>query len=282
MENRRDSAKASEGLGGDGGSELSNSIAARGGPDGTLRMDFQTFLPKLFDGKPFGPGKLEAMADEAGVARFVVFPEASGCPDNRGLAERIRSHPRIIGCASVNPTLGNEAVKELELSVAQLGLKGVRLSPIDHRYPIDDRIVDPVLEKACDLGVPITTDGEGSHCTPARIAAVAGRFPGLTIIVDMGFRGPVRPPGEPAGREMVEVMHKYPNLFLGFTPLAACQPSYLMSTIWAGGPDRVVFGSHAPSGIPLFAAYGLKWANLDPDDEALIFGENLKKIYKLA
>jgi predicted TIM-barrel fold metal-dependent hydrolase len=77
------------------------------------------------------------------------------------------------------------------------------------------------------------------------------------------------------------VVKKCPNLHLGLTALTTCQPAYLMSTIWTGGPERVVFGSYAPSGIPLFAVKGLKWAGLDRQAEALIFRENLKKIYRL-
>ncbi len=76
--------------------------------------------------------------------------------------------------------------------------------------------------------------------------------------MDMGFRAPVRPPEIEAGNEMREIVKKCPNLHLGLTALTTCQPAYLMSTIWTGGPDRVVFGSNAPSGIPLFAVKGIK------------------------
>jgi hypothetical protein len=197
------------------------------------------------------------------------------------LAKRIKSHPRIIGCASVNPTLGQEAVKELEMAVKKLGFKGVRLSPTLHRYPIDSEIVFPVLEKARELEIPVTMDGDSDNGRPSQIAAIAGKFPEVPFILDMGFRAPVRPPGEPAGKEMAEVVKKHPNLYLGPTALTTCQPAYLMSTIWVGGPERVVFGSNAPSGIPLFAVKGIQRAGLGPEAEALIFGETLRKVYRL-
>jgi len=248
----------------------------------TLTADFQTFLPKVFDGKLFGPEELTALEDEAGIDRFVVFPETTERPDNADLAKRIRFHPRIIGCASVNPALGPDAVRELETAVNKLGLRGVRLSPTLHRYPIDSEAVIPVLEKARELGIPVTMDGDSDNGRPSQIAAVASRFPEVAFILDMGFRAPVRPPGEAAGKEMIEVMKKRDNIYLGPTALTTCQPSYLMSTIWTGGPGRVVFGSNAPSGIPLFACKGIKWAELEPEAEAQIFGETLRKIYKLA
>ena len=211
----------------------------------------------------------------------MVIPEATILPDNSGLAKRIRSHPRMIGCAGVNPTFGPESVGELERAVKVLGFRGVRLSPVAHGYPVDAEIVLPLLEKARELGIPVTIDGDADNCKPSQIAAVVGRFPEVPFIMDTGFRAPVRPPGEPAGLEMKEVMRKCPNLYLGLTALTTCQPAYLMSAIWVGGPERVVFGSFAPSGIPLFAVKGIEWAGLDPKAEALIFGETLRKLYKL-
>jgi predicted TIM-barrel fold metal-dependent hydrolase len=282
MLKRRDFLKSAAAVAGAGLLRPVSALASRVPPDDQSIIDFETFLPREFDGKPFGPEGLTALADEAGVGRFIVFPETTTRPDNQGLAKRIRSYPRLIGCASVNPALGGgEAARELEMSVKDLGLRGVRLSPTLHNYPLDAEIVLPVLAKARDLRVPVTIDGDSENCKPSQIAAIALKFPEVAIIMDMGFRAPVRPPGEPAGKEMIEVVAKCPNLHLGLTALTTCQPAYLMSTIWAGGPERVVFGSNAPSGIPLFAVKGIRWVGLGRDAEALIFRENLKKIYRL-
>jgi predicted TIM-barrel fold metal-dependent hydrolase len=281
MIKRRDFLKAAALAAGSGLLKPWRSPAAQQPSAGAPRMDFETYLPRVFDGKPFGPEDLEALEDEAAVGRFVVFPETTGRPDNAGLAARIKSHPRMIGGASVNPTLGAEAVTELERSVKDLGLRGVRLSPALHNYPFVLALVSPLLEKARDLGVPVTVDGDTDNCRPDQLRAAASRFPELTIIADMGFRAPVRPPGEPAGREMREVVCQCPNIFFGLTALTTCQPSYLMSTIWTGGAERVVFGSNAPFSIPLFAVKGVEWARVGSNAEALIFHDNLKKLYKL-
>ncbi len=281
MVKRRDFIKAAAAICGSGLLGSMPSLASRSQPTGPKRIDFQTFLLGSFDGKPFSPKDLTALEDEAGIDRFMVFPETTARPDNTSLAKRIKSYPRMIGCASVNPTLGGESVRELEMSVKELGFRGVRLSPAVHRFPIDAEIVYPLFEKARELGVPVTIDGDVENCRPLQIATVAGRFPEVPIIMDMGYRAPVRPPGEPAGKEMAEVVEKCPNLYLGLTALTTCQPAYLMSTVWVGGPERVVFGSNAPSGIPLFAVKGIERADLGARAEVLIFGETLRKVYKL-
>ena len=88
-----------------------------------MRFDFQTCLPQLYDGEPFGPAELTALEDEVGVERFVVVPEAAVQPDNSGLAERLKDQPRAVGCAAVNPALGDGAVAEFERAVGELGFR---------------------------------------------------------------------------------------------------------------------------------------------------------------
>ena len=283
MLKRRDFLKSAAVIAGTGWLPQAVRAARPKTADDPAFIDFETFLPAEFDGRPFTPEGLIALADEAGVGRSIVFPETVARPDNAGLAKRIRAYPRLIGCASVNPALGGEAAaRELEMSVKDLGLKGVRLSPTLHQFPLDAEAVFPVLAKARELRVPVTIDADSENSKPSQIEAIALKFPEVILIMDMGFRAPVRPPEIEFGNAMRELVKKCPNLRLGLTALTTCQPAYLMSTIWTGGPERVVFGSNAPSGIPLFAVKGLKWARLDPKTEALIFRENLKKIYRLA
>jgi predicted TIM-barrel fold metal-dependent hydrolase len=184
----------------------------------------------------------------------------------------------MIGCASVNPKLGDEAVKELERAVKAFGFRGVRLSPMAHGYALDAEVVNPVLEKARELEIPVTVDGDGERCTPPQVGAMAARFPGVKIIADMGFRPHVTPGGTGA---ILDVARQCPNLTLGFTALTASEPHHLQTVVAALGPGRVAFGSNAPSGIPAFAVGGIQRAGLGEKAEALIFGENLRGIYGL-
>ncbi len=244
-----------------------------------MRFDFQAFLPAAYDGNAFTPEALTALEDEADVDRFVVMPAPAERPDNAGLAGRIRGLARAIGCVSVNPKLGTEAVSALERSVGEFGFQGVKLSPMAHGYSVDDGIVNPVVERARALGLPVTVDGDGERCTPAQVAGLAARFPEVMVIADMGFRPHVTPGGTGA---ILDAARQCPNLFLGFTALTASEPHHLQTVVAALGPERVVFGSHAPSGIPLFAVEGIRRAGLGKRAEALIFGENLAKIYGLS
>ena len=250
-----------------------------------MRFDFQTFLPPVYEGKPFGPEGLTALADEAEVDQFVVMPETTARPDNAGLAGRIQGNPRMIGCASVNPALGGEAVRDFEAAVKSFGFRGLRLSPFSHGYPIDGEVVRPLMEKAGDLGVPVTTESCSEGCWPSQVARAAERFPGVTIIADVGFR-PLAPPvslglaAPPEGR-IADVARERPNVYLGLTALGAAETYLIKRLLGAVGTDKFIFGSNAPSGIPLFAIGGFQRAGLGERAEAMIFGETLSRIYKL-
>lgn len=88
---------------------------------------------------------------------------------------------------SVFPTCEN-AVDEL-YRIQSLGLKGVKLHPDYQGFFVDDPAVFPVYETASKLRLPIAFhtgfdpySPNVVHCPPKALAAVADRFPALTII----------------------------------------------------------------------------------------------------
>ena len=250
------------------------------------RIDFQSWMPGAFDGEPFGPGDLEALEEEAGVGRCVVMPGAGQRPDNAGLAARIEGRPRIIGCAAVNPLLGEEAVEELERAVRQLGFRGLRLFPADHGFAMDGEAVEPVLDKARELGVPVTVDGCRENCEPARIAAAAGRFPEVPFIVDVGFR-PSAPPASmevplpPEGR-IAETARDTANVYLGLTAMAAVELYCIKRLMGVCGPEKLIFGSNAPWGLPRLAVRGFRLVGWPRHQEEAVLGGTLAALYRIS
>ena len=78
-------------------------------------------------------------------------------PDtNDYVAGIVRGHPeQFIGFASVDPWKGKAAVLELERSVNELGLKGLKLHPVHQSFFPNDPRFYPLYEKAAELGVPV-------------------------------------------------------------------------------------------------------------------------------
>jgi predicted TIM-barrel fold metal-dependent hydrolase len=75
---------------------------------------------------------------------------------NDKLAEAIDRHPdRYLGFATLGPREPEEAVKELERAVKELGFKGWNTHSNFGDSYLDDKRYWPILAKAAELGVPI-------------------------------------------------------------------------------------------------------------------------------
>jgi predicted TIM-barrel fold metal-dependent hydrolase len=253
-------------------------------------VDFEAYLNEDADGQPFNIPTLLKMEDEAGIDVVVVMPanrSAAGetylQPDNLRVARAISGNPRCIGCATINPTYGPSAVALLEQMVTQHGFRGVKLMAALHNYDVDDPIVDPVMQKARELGI-VASIHSGPGCVhPNRIGNVAARFADVPIIMDhMGFPDAVE--------EGIRVAEERPNVVLGATVLrffkddpANAYPQAIAEAVKRLGPERVVYGSNAPeyAHSPLWTRQAIERLKLGAAAEELIFSTTLARLYKL-
>jgi predicted TIM-barrel fold metal-dependent hydrolase len=98
----------------------------------------------------------------------------------------------------------------------------------------------------------------------------------VTIIMDhMGYR-------EWIGLA-VQAAVENPQIYLGTTLIAAAEPISVKKVVEDGqvGANRIVFGSNSPSGVATHGVNGIRGVGFTPEDESLILGENLKRIYGL-
>ena len=195
--------------------------------------------------------------DVQAVAFMIDFETASGFPypGNEWTAEAVRRHPDVfIGFASVDPWKGEAAIRELERSVRELGLRGLKLHPGLQRFTPNERRFGPLYAKCEELGVPLiihtghTGVGAGirggagvelKHCRPIYLDEVAVEFPDLTIIMAH--------PAWPWHEEQLSVaMHK-PNVYID---LSGWSPKYFPPAVvqYANTllQDKFVFGSDYP------------------------------------
>ncbi len=109
---------------------------------------------------------------------------------NDYVADCVRAFPtRIVGFAGLDPTDPGAAVKEMERSVRQLGLRGISLDPHTARLWPNDRLIYPLYQKAAELAVPVViTMGPlvGRYGDPWAVDQVAEDFPNLTIVCSHG------------------------------------------------------------------------------------------------
>jgi predicted TIM-barrel fold metal-dependent hydrolase len=242
--------------------------------------DFEAYMPLDYNDKPYGVAGVLATLDEAGIDVCVLFQggvPADPRPGNAHLLEATKGQSRILPGCLVNPTMGPLATDDLKRCV-DLGARTVKLMAASHRYRIDSPCVDPVMALAKELGIPATihSGSELSGCSPAYIGALAQRHPDVPIIMDhMGYR-------EWTGLA-VEAAVANPNIYLGTTLIAAAEPITIKNIARGGqvGAERIVFGSNSPAGVATHGVNGIRLVGFRPEEEALILGENLKRIYRL-
>lgn len=164
------------------------------------------------------------------------------------------SQGRFIGFASVDPWKGDAAVAELERSVSELGLRGLKMHPGTQAFRPDDRQHYPIWEAADGLGIPVlfhtgqTGVGAGQpggagirleHSNPLLLDGVAADFPGLTIIMAH--------PAVPWQEEQLSVVLHKANVYMD---LSGWSPKYfrpiLVTYLRNLLQDKAMFGSDYP------------------------------------
>lgn len=174
---------------------------------------------------------------------------------NDYVASVVQQYPdQFMGFASVDPWKGQLAINELERSVRELGLRGLKLHPTTQAfYPNDTRFY-PLWAKAAELGIPVLfhsgqtgvgsgTPGGGGYklkySHPMLLDDVAADFPDLTIIMAH--------PAVPWQEEQLAVALHKGNVYID---LSGWSPKYfrpiLVQYIRSILQDKVLFGSDYP------------------------------------
>lgn len=155
---------------------------------------------------------------------------------------------RAIGFLSVDPTDRN-ACDEIERSVYDLGLKGIKLGPLYQGTSPLDPLVLRVFALAEKLNLPVmihqgavfSNAGRLANAYPIFLDDVAIAFPNLKIIIAHL--------GHPWFHETVVVMRRNPNVFADTSALPS-RPTVLLSALTYakeyGVLNKVLFGSDSP------------------------------------
>ena len=205
-------------------------------------------------------------------------------------ASIVQRYPdRFMGFASVDPHKGKAAVLEMERSVKDLGLRGLKLHPISQAFFPNDIRFYPLWEKCAELGVPVlfhsgqTAVGAGlpgggglklKYAQPIHIDDVAADFPSLNIIMAH--------PGVPWQEEQLSIALHKPNVFID---LSGWSPKYFRPILvqYANSilQDKVLYGSDFPALTPERWLRDFEGLELKPEVRQKILLDNAKKLLKI-
>lgn len=199
-------------------------------------------------------------ADIVGVLLAWDAETATGRPrlSNEFVADACRTHPdAFLGFGSVDPHKGAAAVSELD-TIAELGLRGVKLHPSMQAFFPDDERFWPVFARCEELGLVALlhtgTSGIGAgmpggqgirldYARPIHLDAAAAAFPRLQIVA-AHF-------GYPWHIELLAMAHHKTNIWIDISGWAPRYiPPEVIRELKGRLQDRFLFGSDYPFILP--------------------------------
>ncbi|MFS8542799.1 MAG: amidohydrolase family protein [Limnochordales bacterium] len=184
--------------------------------------------------------------------------------DNDYVAAYVRTDPdKFIGFLSVDPHEAN-CMEELERAYFDLGLRGIKMSPIYQAFhPMDERIL-PVYKFAEQHGLPILIHQGATfprraplkYAHPAMLEDVALAFPELRVIIAHL--------GHPWEHETIVLIRKQPHFYADLSGLFY-RPWQLYNSLLLcqeyGVMHKLLPGSDYPVSTPAEADAGLRRIN---------------------
>jgi predicted TIM-barrel fold metal-dependent hydrolase len=197
---------------------------------------------------------------------------------------------RFVGFASVDPWKGKMALQELERSVKELGLRGLKLHPTAQAFFPNDTRFYPLWQKCVALDIPVlfhtgqtgvgarTPGGGGFKLKYAQpipyIDDVAADFPELTIIMAH--------PAVPWQEEQLAVALHKANVYID---LSGWSPKYFRPLLIQYAAtllqDKVLFGSDYPAIQPDRWLKDFETLEIKEEVRQKIVLENALKLLKL-
>lgn len=203
---------------------------------------------------------------------FDIERTALCCEDNEVTLKAMTDHPgRIIGCIYVNP-LVQETVDVMEHYAAK-GFRAVKLNPLRHAYCADGDVVDPVMEKAERLGIPVCIhSGHPPYSLPWQIGLLAERHPGVRIMmIHMGHGHGVYIDAA------IKMARKFSNIYLEMSGMP--MPSKILEVYETVGKDRIMFGTDTPFHEPGVELRKVMVSGVDEVGQKRILYDNAKGFF---
>ena len=168
--------------------------------------------------------------------------------------EALRRYPdRFVGVQSVDPNKGMDAVRLIQRSYDEHGIRAAAFFPAGTHPPvaINDALAYPVYAKCIELDLPIFVNvGVPGPRAPmmsqyvGHLDRVCYDFPELKVIMRHG--------GEPWEALAVKLLLKWPNLYYSTSAFAPRYwPEAIINFANTRGADKIIYAGYFPMGLEL-------------------------------
>lgn len=235
------------------------------------------------------PETLIKRMDRNGIDKAIIFPGGSVGIESKDfvaandyIIEAAKKYPdRLFGFCLITPLHEKKFFLEEIERCAKESLKGIKLLPHIHgNYPIDSRLLDPIMEKCSELNLLVTTHSDFNHerCSPYQVVRLAKRFP--TVHVIMAHFGMT----SDCTHFVPDIVNEVDNLILD-TSDSPNLPEFVYARSIRALPTRVIFGSDSPGLSQEVELTKIEVASeyygLTQEEKKRILGENAARILGL-
>jgi predicted TIM-barrel fold metal-dependent hydrolase len=221
-----------------------------------------------------------------GIDRLVVTSSRGifyDCQEgNEETVEAVQRHPKeLVGFATLSPLYKDAENMKAELRnlIEHHGLRGLKLFPAYHMYRLKGGSVEPLLEEATRLRLPVLIPvrlsmnwgyknffGRPVHQDVREIVSLADRFPDLRLIV-----------GCINYTEFNDLMTGTKKLDGVFVETSGLQSGF-EALVESLGPEKVLLGTGMPVQYPSVGLTKVLQAEIEQDAKELILGRNAEKL----
>ena len=206
--------------------------------------------------------------DEFNIEKTLLCSEP-----NEICLDAVEKYPdRFVGMVYPNPYDGQKAVDMIYDYVQNKGFKGIKANPLKHAYVADAELMDPIMEAAKDLNIPVFMHcGHPPYSLPWSIALLAERHPDVKLVmIHMGHGHGVYIDAT------LKMAKRYPNLYLEMSGMP--MPSKIREAYEEVGADRIMFGTDAPYHPAAVEAMKVMTSGLTEEQIKDVFYNNCAKL----
>lgn len=198
-----------------------------------------------------------------------------GNEDNNEVLKAFKKYPqRIVPLVYLSPFDGR-AVDMLTHYVTKENFKGVKLNPLKHAYAADADFLDPIMQKARRLNVPVFIhSGHPPYSLPWSIAFLAERFPDVKVVmIHMGHGHGIYIDAA------LKMAKRFDNIYLEMSGMP--MQTKIKQAYETVGKDRIMFGTDAPFHHPSIEIQKVLTCGLGENGLEDIFYNNASKLMEL-
>lgn len=200
----------------------------------------------------------------------------TNCYDNENVAMAYKKYKdAVLPIVYSNPLEDEIAINKIYHYVENEGFVGIKLNPLANSYVADSDILDPIMETARDLKIPVFIHcGHPPYSLPWSIGLLAEKFPDVKVVmIHMGHGHGVYIDAS------IKMAKRYSNLYLEMSGMP--MNSKIKEAYEDVGSDRIMFGVDAPFHHPTIEIQKVLTCGLN--DKALedIFYNNIAKLLGL-